>query len=137
MLNIKSLFTNGLGTLLNNWREIAAVIAVVWIVHALVTTGEKLGSLTEATANNGKALTELQQQMKDAREVSLQMVAISQQQRDLTQQLGQAYEKDRAANQAATAQRILDIGTGSLRLSIKRPVSVIPSHQPVSHTANP
>jgi len=137
MLNIKSLFTNGLGTLLNNWREIAAVIAVVWIVHALVTTGEKLGSLTEATANNGKALTELQQQMKDAREVSLQMVAISQQQRDLTQQLGQAYEKDRAANQAATAQRILDVGTGTLRLSVKRPVSVIPSHQPVSHTANP
>lgn len=132
-ISIKSLLTGGLSSLLGNWQKIVFVAAVVWTVHALLSTGKELGKLSEATEQNGIELKAIRGQLSDLASVSNQMLDISKSQMALTQKLDADYEQRKATNDAEAARLAAGVSNGSIRLSIKQPAT---HANPVPYPAN-
>lgn len=133
MKSIGALFSNGFTALLGNWQKIAVVLAIVWVVHALVDTGKEIGKLSEITEKNGEELTAIRGQLSNLQEVSNQMLDITKQQMALTQKLDADYEQRKKANEQTADANVSAVTNGTLRLSIRKPVT--PATHPIPYPA--
>lgn len=121
---ITSLFRKGLSSVFGNWREIAAVVAIIWVVTAILNTGTQIGRLSEETAHMSQGMAEMKTQLNDLRDLHKQMIGIQREQLDLTKKLGLDYEEQRAKNEADTAVKVDAVTNGTLRMSIRKPSPV-------------
>lgn len=131
---ITSLLTGGMKALRANWQTLALIIAVVWGFNTIMSIGERLGTLTEETKNNGKEMALIRTQLTDLKDVSDQMLTITKQQLALTQKLDTDYAKWKSNNDAITEKRVGAVNDGTLRLSVRKPVTTTP--HPVPYPAN-
>lgn len=134
MNRIFALFTGGLSKLLSNWKQLLVVGLVVYGVHTILSVTKEIGSLSEITKQNGEEMKAIRGQLSDLKNVSDQMLAISQQQMAITQKLDADYEARKAKNDADTAANVNAVNNGTLRLSIRKPVT--PAKHPVPYPAS-
>lgn len=120
---IKALFSKGLSSLLGNWREIAAIIAIIWVINTVMGAGEKIGTLSTETKQLREGFVDMQSRLDDLGVLHKQMIAIGKEQLELSKKLGVAYEEQRTKNEADTNAKLSSISDGTLRLSIRKPVA--------------
>lgn len=134
MGRITTLLSGGLKALRGNWQTVALIVAAIWVFSTIMSIGERLGTLTEETKSNGREMTLIRGQLTDLKDVSDQMLTITKQQLALTQKLDADYAKWKSSNDELTEKRIGDVSNGTLRMSVRKPVTS--TTHPVPYPAN-
>lgn len=134
MGRITTLLSGGLKALRSNWQTVALIVAAIWVFSTIMSIGERLGTLTEETKSNGREMTLIRGQLTDLKDVSDQMLTITKQQLALTQKLDADYAKWKSSNDELTEKRIGDVSNGTLRMSVRKPVTG--TTHPVPYPAN-